>query len=100
MATASVPAPTTEPAGRDPATIQSPVAYARGDAVWIYRAGAWRPGVVRDSTVRAALVEYRYAGSVARGTDSAIAADLAARDELDPYLDSGPTPGDDRQTGR
>ncbi len=83
MAIATMPAPTTSPSDRDPATIASPAAYARNAPVWIYRGGAWRPGFVRASSDRAALVEYWYTGNLASGTDTAIACDLAARHEHD-----------------
>lgn len=85
-----MPAPATDPADRDPATIASPATYARNAPVWIYRGGTWRPGLVLGSSERAALVEYRYTGSRATGADTAIARDLQARDEYDPHLD--PTP--------
>lgn len=85
MATATMPAPATSPADRDPATVASPAAYAHNAPVWIYRGGAWRPGLVLASSDRAALVEYWYTGNLARGTDTAIARDLAARDEHDSH---------------
>lgn len=92
MATATMPpAPATDPADRDPTTIASPATYARNAAVWIFRGGAWRPGVVVASSEGAALVEYRYTGNLARGTDTAIARDLAARHEYDPHLDPAPS---------
>ena len=92
MATAIVPAHATNPADREPSTIASAATYARNAPVWIYRGGAWRPGLVLGSSERAALVEYRYAGNLATGTDTAIARDLAARDEHDPHLDVAPPP--------
>jgi hypothetical protein len=92
MATATMPAPATNPADRDPATVASPATYVRRAAVWIFRGGAWRPGIVLASSEGAALVEYRYAGNLATGTDTAIARDLAARDEYDPHLDPTPLP--------
>jgi hypothetical protein len=90
MATATMPAPATSPADRDTTDIASPATYARNSPVWIYRGGAWRPGLVVASSERAALVEYRYTGNLARGTDTAIARDLAARHEYDPDLDPAP----------
>jgi hypothetical protein len=90
MATATVPAPTADPADRDAATIASPAAYTRNDPVWIWRGGAWRPGLVLASSERAVLVQYRHTGNLATGTDTAIACDVAAREEYDPYLDRTP----------
>ena len=99
MATATVPAPATDPADRDPATIASTATYANGAPVWIYRGGAWRPGVVLGSSERAALVEYRYTGNLATATDTAIAPDLAARHEHDLHLDLAPPPPTDEADG-
>ena len=99
MATATMPAPATNPADRDPTTIASTATYARNASVWIYRSGAWRPGIVLCSSDRAALIEYRYAGNLATGTDTAIAPDLAARDEHDPHLDLAPPPPAERDDG-
>jgi hypothetical protein len=84
MTAAVVPAPTTDPAGRDPATIASPATYARNAPVWIYRAGSWRPGLVLDSSARAALVKYRHTEGPATSVDTAFAQDLAVREEDDP----------------
>jgi hypothetical protein len=92
MATATMPAPPTNPADRDPATITSPATYVRSGPVWIYRDGAWRPGLVLASSDRAALVQYWHTGNLATGTDTAIARDLAARYEYHPYLDPAPPP--------
>ena len=83
--TATMPTPAASPADRDPATIASPASYAYRAPVWIYRGGAWRPGLVLASSDRAALVEYWYTGNLARGADTAIAHDLVARDEHDSH---------------
>lgn len=99
MATATMPAPATDPTHRAPATISSPATYAHGAPVWIFRRGAWRPGLVVASSELAALVEYRYTGSLARGTDTAVARDLAVRDEYDPYLDPAPLPATEEIAG-
>jgi hypothetical protein len=92
MATATVPAPAAIPAARDPASIASPASYARNAPVWIFRAGAWRPGLVIASSDRAALVRYRHTHTRAVSTDTAFAADLAARDEYDAHIDPPPAP--------
>lgn len=87
MATTTVPAPTTDPAGRDPATVANPAGYRRDCRIWIYRGDAWRPGLVLASSARAATVRYRHTAGRATSVDTAIPVDLALRDEFDPGLD-------------
>ena len=79
----TMPAPATDPAGRDPATIASPIQYGPGTPVWIYRAGSWRPGRVECSSALAATVRYRPSQIPGTLVDTAIAPDLAARNEFD-----------------
>lgn len=88
MTTATVPAPTTDPAGRDPATIASAAEYSPSSPIWIYRNGRWCPGLVLTSSERAALVRYWPTPGGATGVDTAIPRDLASRTDLNPGTDA------------
>jgi hypothetical protein len=82
-----MPAPSTTPDRRGPTEVVSAGAYRAGQAVWLFR-GSWRPGVVLDSSSRAVMVRYIPAAGRGTGVDTAIAMDLAVRDEPDPAIDS------------
>ena len=83
-----MPAPTSDPDQRDPATIASADSYRRADPIWVYRAGAWRPGIVETVSTRAATVTYRIGTSRGTGVDTVTAAYLAVRTDADPLLNS------------
>jgi len=55
--------------------------------VWVYRAGAWRAGVVEVASARAATVTYRTGASRGTAVDTMTAECVFARDDLDPALD-------------
>jgi len=61
--------------------------YHEGQPVWVYRVGAWRPGVVLHSSVKAVLVRYRPADGPGTGVDTVTSESLAARTDPDPVLD-------------
>jgi hypothetical protein len=62
-------------------------AYHPGARVWIHRSGAWRPGVVLQSSVEAVTVRYRPAEGRGTGVDTVNSRSLAIRDDVDPVLD-------------
>ncbi|MEV6349597.1 hypothetical protein [Actinoplanes sp. NPDC051851] len=95
MLAAVLSAPDTDPDGRDAASITDPGQYAVGAPVWIYRSGAWRPGLVECRSTLAATVRYRHAQHRGTVVDTAVAAQLAPRAEHDQDLDPAPaTTGD------
>ena len=53
--------PTCVPHRRDPATVAPAGTYQRHDQVWVYREGAWRPGLVESASHRAVMATYRRA---------------------------------------
>jgi hypothetical protein len=79
-----MPAPTIEPqlyeldGGHD---------YQPGQRVWVYRAEAWRPGVVLHCTAQAITIRYRPNAGSGTGVDTVTGRVLASRDEDDPCLD-------------
>ena len=79
-------APSISPGKRDPGDIAAADSYHPGEPVWIHR-GAWRPGVVLDSSSRAVIVRYRHQGRVV-GVDTVLAHHVARRDEHDPVIDA------------
>ena len=85
-----MPMPSATPAGRGLAEILSADTYRPGQRVWLFR-GSWRPAVVLHSSQRAAMVRYSPSAGRGTGVDTAIAADLAMRDEFDSVID-GQTP--------
>ncbi len=82
-----MPVPTLEPQLYAPAGTPATDAYRPGQRVWVYRAGAWRPGLVLNRSPRAVTVRYRPADGAGTGVDTVTAASLAARIDPDPCLD-------------
>lgn len=83
--------PACGPHERDPATVTLADAYRAGDPVWVYRNGAWRPGVVESASTRAVLARYRCAEGPGTGVDTIISAEyLAPRANADPQFDREP----------
>jgi hypothetical protein len=80
-------APTVDPADRSTAEITQPDQYARGGRVWVFCSGSWRPGIVLDSSTKAAIVRYRPTESRGTAVDTVMAHNLAPRGEDDPYVD-------------
>jgi diguanylate cyclase len=80
-------APTFDPCRRDSASSAPAGSYLRGDPVWVYRAGAWRPGVVECASHRAVLVTYRLCGGTGTVVDTMTAEYVVARAASDPQLD-------------
>lgn len=78
-------APTMNPLDRD----QVPAAdsYQPGDAVWVYRHGAWNPATVREASARAVLVDYHRPGQRGSLTDTVMDLYVMRRDDPDPLLD-------------
>jgi hypothetical protein len=80
-------APTFEPHRRDRASVAPAGSYRRDDPVWVYREGAWRPGVVECASGRAVLATYRHAGGTGTVVDTMTAEYVVARAAVDPQLD-------------
>jgi len=81
------PVPTCDPQQRVPAEVAPANAYRPDDPVWVYRVGAWRPGVVESASPRAVLVTYRHAGGTGTVVDTMTAEYVLARDATDDQLD-------------
>jgi hypothetical protein len=82
-----MPAPTTDPGHRLAADVAPTDSYLPTDPVWIYRGGAWRPGVIEAASSRAATVTYRPTANEGTGVDTLTAQYIAPRNEADPVLD-------------
>ncbi|TMM34972.1 MAG: hypothetical protein E6F99_20930 [Actinobacteria bacterium] len=80
-------APVIHPAQRNLVDIAPTESYRPADPVWVYRAGAWRAGVVEVASARAATVTYRTGASRGTAVDTMTAECVFARDDLDPALD-------------
>ena len=87
-----MPVPTMEPQLYDLA--DAAATYEPGQRVWVYRTGAWRPGVVLHRSTRAAMVRYRPGDGSGTGVDTVTGGSLADRVEPDPYLDDAPLTAD------
>lgn len=81
-----MPAPSNSPDKRGNAQAVTADSYRAGQAVWVFR-GSWRPGVVLSASSRAVMVRYIPAAGRGTGVDTAFAADLASRDDVDPAID-------------
>lgn len=81
-----MPAPSATPDLRGPAEVASADTYSPGQRVWVYR-GSWRPGVVLAVSALAVAVRYQTHTGRGTGVDTALAGDLATRDEPDPVVD-------------
>jgi diguanylate cyclase (GGDEF)-like protein len=79
--------PIPDPGRRDPTAVAPAGTYKRNDPVWVYRQGAWRPGVVESASSRAVLATYRNAAGAGTGVDTMTAEYVLARDAADPVLD-------------
>jgi hypothetical protein len=79
-----MPVPTIEPQLFDLADAPS---YRPGQRVWVFRDGAWRPGIVLHSSARAVMVRYRPGAGTGTGVDTVTGRSLADRVESDPGLD-------------
>jgi diguanylate cyclase len=82
-----VAAPTFDPHRRDRAGVAPAGSYRRDDPVWVYRDGAWRPGVVENASGRAVLVTYRHCDGTGTVVDTMTAEYIAARGAVDAQLD-------------
>lgn len=58
--------PSFGPNDRDPATVAPAASYRRDEPVWVYRDGAWLPGMVNGASSLAVMVTYQRIGG--RGT--------------------------------
>jgi hypothetical protein len=59
-----------------------------GGRVWVFCGGAWRPGVVLNSSLDAAVVRYRPTDGSGTAVDTVMARNLACRYDADAYLDT------------
>lgn len=85
-----MPVPTMQPQVFELADSPTATRYEPGQRVWVYRAGAWRPGIVLHRSTQAVMVRYRPGDGSGTGVDTVTGSSLAERTEQDPYLD-GPT---------
>jgi diguanylate cyclase (GGDEF)-like protein len=81
-------ASTGDPARRDLADVAPASAYRRGDPVWVYRYGAWRPGVVEGASSRAVMATYRCTEGRGTVVDTMSAEYVMPRGEVDAQLDA------------
>jgi hypothetical protein len=84
-----MPAPTIEPQLFE---LDGEHDYQPGQRIWVYRAEAWRPGVVLHCTTRAITIRYRPNAGSGTGVDTVTGRLLAVREEDDPCLDAGTIP--------
>jgi diguanylate cyclase (GGDEF)-like protein len=81
--------PTPVPHLRDPADVAQSGTYRRGDPVWVYREGAWRPGVVESASRQAVMATYRHARGMGTVVDTMTAEYVQVRYAADAQLDRG-----------
>jgi diguanylate cyclase (GGDEF)-like protein len=81
-------APAGDPADRDPAEVAPASAYRTGDPIWVYRYGAWRPGVVEGASARAVLATYRCTEGRGTVVDTMSAEYVMPRGDVDAQLDA------------
>src|SRR2546430_790074 len=81
-------APVADPDRRDPAEVAPASAYRCGDPVWVYRYGAWRPGVVEGASVRAVMATYRCTAGRGTVVDTMSAEYVMPRGDVDAQLDA------------
>lgn len=79
--------PTIDPYQRDPADITPAGTYQPADPVWVYRHGAWHPGVVESASRRAVMATYRRNAGAGTVVDTMGAECVLARAGADPQLD-------------
>src|SRR6266511_160852 len=92
--------PTCHPHQRDPADVEPASTYQRDDPVWVYREGAWRPGVVESASAWAVMATYRYAGGTGTVVDTMAAEYVLARTTGDAQLDRKDSPVRDNRVTR
>ncbi len=80
-------APTIDPYLRDPAEITPAGTYQRADRVWVFRHGAWHPGVVESASRRAVMATYRRNVGAGTVVDTMGAECVLERAGTDPQLD-------------
>jgi diguanylate cyclase (GGDEF)-like protein len=80
-------APTVDPDDRDSADVAPANTYRPSDPVWVYRHGAWRPGVVESASVRAVMVTYRRTPGTGTVVDTMAAECILTRATADRHLD-------------
>jgi hypothetical protein len=80
-------APTIDPTTRASDEITRPDQYPRGARVWVYSSGAWRPGVVLNSSAKAASVRYRPTEGRGTAVDTVLPHKIVLREDDDPYVD-------------
>lgn len=61
--------------------------YRAGEPVWVHRHRRWNPGIVREASPRAVLVDYHVAGQRGSLTDTVMDLYVMRRDDPDPLLD-------------
>jgi hypothetical protein len=77
-----MPVPTMEPQAFP--TTDMLADYASGQRIWVYRAGAWRPGIVLCGSAKAVTVRYRPADGPGTGVDTVTPTSIQLRAEPDP----------------
>jgi hypothetical protein len=82
-----MPVPTMEP---ELFEVDDAVQYQPGQRVWVFRDGAWRPGIVLHSSTRAVMVRYRPGEGSGTGVDTVTGRSLADRAERDRTIDGAP----------
>ena len=83
----SVHAPTCDPDRREPREVAPASSYHPADPVWVYRYGAWRPGIVDSASSRAVMVTYRLTVGSGTVVDTLAAECVLARATADAHLD-------------
>lgn len=81
-----IAAPRVNPLDRD--RVPSAETYQAGQPVWVHRHGRWNPGLVREASPVAVLVEHHIPGQRGRLTDTVMELNLIGRDDPAPLLDS------------
>jgi diguanylate cyclase (GGDEF)-like protein len=80
--------PAGDPSERNPAEVAPASAYRCGDPVWVYRYGAWRPGVVEGASTRAVMATYRCTEGRGTVVDTMSAEYVMPRGDVDAQLDA------------
>jgi diguanylate cyclase (GGDEF)-like protein len=80
-------APTCDPIRRNPSDVAPASVYRRHDPVWVFRGGAWRPGIVEGASANAVMATYRYTDGPGTIVDTMSAQYVVGRDAADPQLD-------------
>jgi diguanylate cyclase (GGDEF)-like protein len=79
--------PTIDPYLRDPVDITPAGTYQPADPVWVFRHGAWHPGVVESASRRAVMATYRRNAGAGTVVDTMGAECVLERAGTDPQLD-------------